>query len=211
MMWRVLLICVGLAACSSSSETDSPLMMTVNSLRGFEPEFAPRFVTLTQGEAPTLQVGFVDQGTNANLLLERTNGDFAYWLSADGGHIVLQSGMLHSTRGLGEGLLASDLSEPLAMVRFLRGGWSDRLHTNLDGNDRAVTRTYRCLIENEGQKQIQLGSGLVSTVLMTESCRSLDREFINFYWVVASSGQIVQSRQWAGPVIGPVSTRVVSR
>lgn len=211
MMWRALLICVGLAACSSSPETNSPLMMTVDALRGSGPEFAPRFVTLFRSEAPTLQVGFVDQGTNANLLLERTNGDFAYWLSADGAHIVLQSGMLHSTRGLGEGLLASDLSEPLATVRTLRGGWSDRLHTYLDGNDRAETRTYRCLIENEGQKQIQLASGPVSTVLMTENCRSLDQEFTNFYWVIASSGQIVQSRQWAGPVIGSVSTRVVSR
>ncbi|MEO0863324.1 MAG: YjbF family lipoprotein [Pseudomonadota bacterium] len=207
----IALMLLALMACGTAIEDDSAIGQSVAALRRDAPDFVPRFITLLQAEAPVLQVGFVDLGTNGNLLLERQDGDFAYWLSPDGGQIVLQSGMLHSTRGLGEGLLASDLSEPLPLVLGLRPGWSDRLHTYLDGEDFAITRTYRCRIDYEGPRRIDLLGRPVDTALMRESCRSLDQAFVNVYWVVPSSRTIVLSRQWAGPEIGPVSTRVVPR
>ncbi|MEL7257828.1 MAG: YjbF family lipoprotein, partial [Pseudomonadota bacterium] len=134
---------------------------------------------------------------------------FEYWLSPEGAQVILQDGMLHGLRGFGEGLLASELTEPLALVRGLRPGVSDRFHTFLDGNDRAVTRTYRCLIERIGPEEIALADIQVNTVLMVERCRSLDQSFENFYWVAPARSQIVLSRQWAGPFLGALSTRVV--
>jgi len=211
LIWRALVTCLFLSACGTVADEDSAFGQSFEGLRGDEPDFAPRFIALIQSEAATLQVAFLDQDTNGNLLLERRDGDFTYWLSPDGAHIVLQAGMLHSTRGLGEGLLASELSEPLALVRTTRSGVSDRFHTYLDGNDFAITRTYRCDIENQGPRQIDLLGQQTATVLMRESCNSLDQEFTNLYWVVPGSGTIVLSRQWAGPEVGRVSTRVVPR
>ena len=211
MIWRSLLFCFALSACGSVADQDNAFGQSLATLRGGQTEFVPRFITLLQAEAATLQVGFLDLETNGSLLLERTDGDFSYWLSPDGAHLVLQSGMLHSTRGLGEGLLASELSEPLALLRAMRSGNSDRFHTYLDGNDFAVTRTYRCIVENEGARQIDLLGQDTRTVLMRESCNSLDQKFENLYWVVPASGTIVLSRQWAGPEVGRVSTRVVPR
>lgn len=202
---------LGLAACSSATDRQTPFQSAIGMVRGDQVDVSPRFANLVAQDAPILQVGFINEGTNANVLLERRNGPFTYWLTSQGGHIILQSGMLHSSRGFGEGLLASELSEPLAMIRGLRDGTSDRLHTYLDGNDRAMTRTYRCVFRNDGPAQVELATGIVQTVLMTESCRSLDQEFLNFYWVVPSTRQIVQSSQWSGPEIGLISTRIVPR
>jgi len=199
-----------LAACGNGASQNGEIAQSIISSRN-SPDFVPRFVDLIRAEAPVLQVGFIDNETSGSLLLERQDGPFAYWLSPDGAHIVLQDGMLHSVRGLGEGLLASDLSEPLALVRALRSGVSDRFHTYLDGNDRAITRTYRCQIENRGPRDVDLFGAPITTQLMREDCRSLDQEFVNLYWVNESSRVIVLSRQWVGPVVGVISTRIVPR
>lgn len=199
------------AACGTAVDEESGLGQSIAALRGEDAAFVPRFAALIERDAPILQVGFVDREVSSNLLLERRDGAFAYWLSSDGAHIVLQDGMLHGTRGLGEGLLASELTEPLALVLARREGSSDRFHTYLDGNDLAITRTYRCLIEDRGPREVDLFGTPTNTRLMRESCRSLDQEFVNLYWVASSSPDIILSRQWAGPVVGAISTRIVPR
>lgn len=198
------------AACGTAVDQDSAIGQSIAAARPGE-DFTPRFITLLRQEAPTLQIGFVDLETSGNVLLESQEGAFAYWLTPDGGHIILQDGMLHSLRGFGEGLLASELTQPLALVRGMQSGWSDRFHTYLDGDDFAVTRTYRCLIENAGPREIDLLGTPTDTRLMREECRSLDQEFVNLYWVSPISQNIVLSRQWAGPVVGAISTRIVPR
>lgn len=212
MMWRgigILSLCAGLAGCGTAVDEESGLGLTLSQLRGEGAVMHPRFIALLKAEAPALQVAFVDQERTGTVLLEDATGDFHYWLSADGAQLILQSGMLHGTRGLGEGLLASDISEPLALIRGLRAGVSDRFHTYLDGNDRAVTRTYRCVIVDEGAQKIGLGTTQVAVRLMRETCQSLDQNFINLYWVSPTQREIILSRQWAGPFIGAITMRIV--
>lgn len=207
-LWPLILpLCGLLLGCGTVDVRDTLLGPVVT--RFEDPEYAPRFAALAQTQAPALQIGFVERQEGGTLLLERRDGAFEYWLTPEGGQIILQNGMLHGTRGFGEGLLASELSEPLAHIRGLQGGYSDRFHTYLDGNDRAVARTYRCLFTRGETSDTALRSGAVRTVQMREDCRSLDQEFTNIYWVTPGARRIVQSRQWAGPYIGALSTRVV--
>jgi len=204
-------ICVALlllAGCGSKATEDSAFGQAMAGFGGPE-EFQPRFIALLKAEAPALQIGIVEEGQGGTLLLERRDGQFEYWLSPDGAQIILQDGMLHGTRGFGEGLLASEVTEPLARVHGLDPGWSDRFHTYLDGTDRTVTRTYRCQITSDGPREIEIAGAPVQTRLMRESCRSLDQEFENLYWVGPDSRDIVLSRQWSGPYVGAISTRVV--
>jgi len=204
-------VAIALLTACSSSDTASNLDLAVDAIRGTQPDFTPRFIELLRADAPVLDVSFIEQDSRANLLLDRRDGAFEYWLTSDGAHLILQSGMLHGTRGLGEGLLASDIDDALRLVRSRQAGTVDRLHTYLDGNDRAVTRTYRCVIDVSGPATITLPSGPANVSLMTERCRSLDQVFTNFYWVVPKTGQIVQSRQWSGPELGAMSTRTAER
>lgn len=196
-----------LLGCGSDTLRNSPLDYVTH--RVGNPQFDPRFVALQRTGAPILQVGFVRRQEGGSVLLERRLGAFDYWLSPDGAQIILQGGMLHGTRGLGEGLLASELSQPLAHVRGLQPGYSDRFHTYLDGNDKAVSRTYRCLFSSGGPADVAIPGKVVQTTVMYENCKSLTEEFTNIYWVSPSSRRIIQSRQWAGPFIGALSTRVV--
>lgn len=211
MNFRATLICLALAGCGYSNELGPYSNIPFSFGQTDEADFVPRFVSLLQSEADALQIGFIDQDNNGTLLLERQDDDIAYWLSPDGAHVILQHGVLHGTRGFGEGLLASELSEPLALIRGLQSGWSDRFHTYLDGNDIAVSRTFRCRIDNRGAVEVDLITRKANTILMRENCKSLDQEFTNLYWVDPTSRAIVLSRQWMGPETGNISTRVVLR
>lgn len=206
-IWGAFSLSVALAACGTSGVDDSVIGATIASLR--TDGFSQRFVALSDARAPVLQIGFVRRQEGGNVLLERRNGAFEYWLSPDGAHIILQDGVLHGTRGLGEGLLASELSEPLRHIKGLEPGFSDRFHTYLNGNDEAVTRTFRCKFELGEITDVTVEGGIVRTRQMLENCRSLDQEFDNIYWVDPTTRQIVQSRQWAGPFVGSISTRIV--
>ncbi|WP_338549480.1 YjbF family lipoprotein [Roseovarius phycicola] len=204
----VLLVSFCLFGCGTSQTSQSPALWA--QIRGQPDEVTPRYAALIKAQAPALQIGFPDTRKGGGTLsLEKRDGAFEYWLSPEGAQVILQSGMLHGLRGFGEGLLASELTEPLGHVLGLRPGESDRFHTFLDGNDRAVTRTYRCVFERAAAVQVDLAKTRVSTVLMIERCRSLDQSFENLYWVAPLQRQIVLSRQWAGPFLGALSMRVV--
>lgn len=204
-LWAAL----GLSACGSSESLDADALWARIGI-GQSEEFVSRYLALIKSGAPALQIGFPDTPSGGGLLLlERQSDEFQYWLSAEGAQVIFQNGMLHGLRGFGEGLLASELTEPLTFVRTFKPGISDRFHTYLDGNDRAVTRTYRCVFEDKGVQKIVLGSAQVPARLMTEQCRNLDQQFENFYWMHPVRRTILLSRQWAGPHLGALSTRVV--
>ncbi|MEL6914689.1 MAG: YjbF family lipoprotein [Pseudomonadota bacterium] len=209
-IWRALLLLALLGGCGTATQNNPALAQISDRITGEVAEFDPRFIALLRAEAPALQVGFPDGGTGGTLLLERRDGAFDYWLSPDGVQIVLEAGMLHGTRGLGDGLLASETRAARALVRGARAGVADRFHTYLDGEDFAVTRTFRCVIAPLGPDEVEIpGTGPVATILVREVCASLDEGFENLYWVVPSTGDIVVSRQWAGAETGALSTRVV--
>lgn len=204
---RMGVMALALTACGTVAEEGSVFSQ---SLARFQtPDVEPRFAAIQETGAPRLQIALVADERAGDLLLERRNGAFEYWLSSDGVQLVLQHGVIHSTRGLGEGLMASELSEPLARIRNLEDGPSDRFHTYLNGNDEAVTRTYRCDIRRTRDIAITISGQQIQTVLLRESCNSLDQEFENLYWVNPDTRQIVQSRQWAGPFVEAISTRIV--
>ena len=108
-------------------------------------------------------IAVIETEEAGELRLEQRDGPYEYWLSSDGVQLVLQDGMLHGTRGFGQGLLASDLSEPLARLQSLQEGPSDRFHTYLNGNDEAVTRTYRCEFRQTRSITISVPGGEIPT------------------------------------------------
>ncbi|HDZ82683.1 MAG TPA: hypothetical protein ENH56_15795, partial [Roseobacter sp.] len=145
------------------------------------------------------------------LLMESRINDVETWLSSDLTGLMLENGMLQGTRGLGSELIASELFEPMELILSGRSGYSDRLHSYLNGNVEIVTRTYRCLVVVKGNAIIPLEIGNVSTRVMTEDCKSLDQSFQNTYWVSTNSGAIVQARQWAGDELGYLKTQAATR
>jgi hypothetical protein len=171
-------------------------------------QFTPRFGALVADTSvPLLVVTIENRNQSGRLLLEDTVNGVDTWLSADMSALILQNGMLRGTRGVGTELFAADISEPMRLILSGNTGHSNRLHSNLTGDDRIKTRTYRCLVENKGSDVINLEMGRVSTKVMTEDCKSVDQSFTNTYWVSVATGKVVQSRQWAGDEFGYIITQ----
>ena len=196
-----------LAACSSPGGQPTGLQEAYTLLAGDDGTVTPRFAAIATTPRPILQVGLPDAGTAGNMLLEARNGDYEHYLSPNAASITLNRGMLHNMFGFGEGLMATEVSEPLRLILSGQGGTADRIHTYLGGDDRTFFRTYRCVISAQGNQPVQLINRTVTARLMREDCRNAEHAFTNLYWVDQGRGDIVQSRQWAGPNIGAVSTR----
>ena len=170
----------------------------------------PRFTPLLQSpQAYALQATLVRSGVKGGFLLESRQGSIESWLGNDGISLTLDRGLLHGTRGLSAGLLASDVSDSAALVLSGSTGIADRIMTYLDGNDRAQIRAYSCEIKVQGPKTLTLDNGPAPTRLMSEDCNSLDGTFQNLYWVDTRSNLIVQSRQWTGEEFGEMDIRVI--
>lgn len=207
----LLLVMTLLAACADNTSDDFAQMQRIASPE--KAPFDPRFVALSEAgvSVPALQVATLKEGLSGVVLLESRRDGVDTWLSRDGASLIMRQGMLVGTRGFGGGLTASDIDQPMAMIFGGQQGASDRFMTFLNGNDEVNTRTYRCEIKNRGAREISVGGKPKQTRLMAEDCRSLDQSFLNLYWIAASGGGIVQTRQWAGDYTGIITTRVVPR
>ena len=171
----------------------------------------PRVAVLQQGDATYLKLALLKFDAGSLVVLEARDGEYETWLTSEGSSITTRAGFLQATHGLGQGLLAADVSEPMAMVRSGAEGTAIRFHSYLDGNDEVVIRTYVCDIENRGQDIVELETASINTRLAAEVCNSMDQEFENLYWLDPSTNQVVQSNQWAGEFLGVIATQVVPK
>lgn len=219
MSLRSLILCGCLAVLASCGSSQNLLdrgvaLVTNEPAQPAAPpgQFRPRFQALLEDPSvPALVLTVESRNQQGRLLRESQINGVDTWLSSDIVALMLEDGMLQGTRGLGSELFAADVSEPKSLILSGRTGLSDRLHSNLTGNDEIRTRSYRCLVESGGAANIPLEAGSVPTRIMTEDCKSLDQSFMNTYWISANSGTIVQSRQWAGDKLGYITTQAAVR
>lgn len=219
----MLLACAGLvAACTGIAPTGvalgrSPLdtglgRMTQRLFSGGQPTAASApFQALLATPAPAIVVSVEQRDAATGFLRQSQRDDIETWISPDNVALYLQQGFVVGTRGLGRDLMAADVSQPAALVLGRRNGQVQRFMSFLDGNDQVILRSYICDIQSRGGREIDLGTGLVPTELMQERCSNPDQEFQNLYWVETRTGQIVQSRQWAGDFSGPLAIRRAQR
>ena len=203
------LTAVAIIVVTGCSNTSDELDQISSVLRPGQQQPVARSVPLLSANAPQLLVAFPKIESLGVMLLEGRRDGVETWLSAEGATLTLQRGMLRSSRGLGQGLLASEISQSVDMVFAGRAGTVHRFHTYLNGNNETETRTYVCQIEDRGIHTVVIGGMSMDTRLMAEDCQNLDQQFLNLYWVSRANNQIVQSRQWLGDLVGVVSTRVI--
>ena len=218
-----LMLCTGLvAACSGAAPNGVALggsafdggfgRITQRLFSGGQPTAASApFQALLATPAPAIVVSVEDRDAATGFLRQSARDNVETWISPDNVALYLEQGFVVGTRGLGSDMMAADIRQPAALVLSRRNGQVQRFMSFLDGNDQVTVRSYVCEIQGRGARQIDLGAGLVPTVLMQERCTNPDQDFQNLYWVDAGTGQIVQSRQWAGDFIGPLAIRRAQR
>lgn len=196
-----------LAACSNEED------LYANALdrwTGSATESDARVAQLASSNSTVLQVAFFEISARGVLLLEGRRDGYETWVSGEGATLILNDGFVVGARGVGSGLMASDVSESRSAVYGRQNVDVLRFHSFLTENDEIETRSYKCAIENGDRQEITIVDRRVNALVMRESCRSLDQEFLNIYWLDPSGGKIIQSRQWLGGDVGVVVLREVA-
>lgn len=200
------------ALCAGCSSDPKMRALIAEALPGKPdtPEPNAQFSAAYQADAPAVAAAVESKPEAIAVLLRQSVSDVSgveTMIAADGSQLMFDRGLLVGSRGFGYDVLASEVSQSAALVHRLATGEATRLMTLIDGNDNAVTRSFRCRIAPGATETVVVGQTPVSTRTVTEECRGPLAQFYNFYWVVPGSGEIVQSSQWAGPLTGKISLR----
>ena len=200
------------AGCSSDPQTRKLLAESIPG-KARLPEPHPLFMAAYKAGAPGIAAAVESKPEAIAVLLRQAvsdSGGVVTTIAADGSQLMFDRGVLVGSRGFGYDLMASEVSQSVALIRALRPGHATRLMTLIDGDDRAVTRTFRCEITPGEAESVVIGTEPVAARTVTETCRGALASFNNYYWVVPGTGQIIQSSQWVGPLTGKISLRLTS-
>lgn len=112
------------------------------------------------------------------------NGDVETYMSSDGISVSFRDGLLIGTRGLGNDLMAADVSGVAARIRA-GSGQAVRTHKYLNGEEQLVPYRFDCTYARSGAEVV-------------ESCSGEGLSFTNRY-VTTKGGGFAVSTQWASP------------
>lgn len=162
-------------------------------------------------KTPLLAAQLTGPGTLATMVPTGRNGPVVTWRSADEVGLSLNHGLIVATRGLGDDLMAADVSETLAMLRGAIAGTDyTRIHTYLDGEYQTRFRAFRCRKEVSAPDRIEIIQHTHNTTRYEETCFSPEGGMANTYWV-GRDGTIWKSKQWISPALGYMETELLVR
>ena len=214
---------LALSACGSTggnaqdSALTSPFTKVVKVLVGvLKPTAAPvdpRKVLTRQAidasPTPVLLAGLETRNAHATLSPIGENQGVTSWVTGDGIGLSFRQGVLISTRGLGQDLMAADIDSVIKAIQAGQGT-AIRIHDYLDGEDQIVRRSFHCTIRTIGNETLNIYGLSVLTRHVVETCRNPDLNLENHYWL-SNGNRVRQSLQWVSPDLKYVSTQQLSR
>ncbi|KIT17004.1 YjbF family lipoprotein [Jannaschia aquimarina] len=183
-----------LAGCGSEREPGGLIDLTTSSLGTLiglgspEPEsdvrplLSPAF--LEQVGKPVLLVVDVNRDQAAGFTPVATGvGNVVQWRDGSGIGVLLRSGILVGTRGLGFDLLTADVDGLIGALG--RGGGEDvlRVERRLRGDSTIEVRDYLCDVVPVGSETIEFYGQSWRTSLYEERCVGEGQALTNRYWV----------------------------
>jgi hypothetical protein len=195
-MRRALLIVLALAACARPAAPDPRSLVTRAQLDGFGQ-------AVLLAELPSLSLA----GTMA---VAGARDGVTTWQTADNTALSFRDGVLVATRGLGNDLMSADVSGTLAALSGGPKTGYSRAMTFVDGEDRTVFRAFTCEMAPP-QRASVAGIGIAfPAVRHDETCYATGIRIDNSYWM-GSDGRMRRAEQWVSPVIGLLSTELLTR
>jgi len=200
-------ICLLLGACSALQNTDIGTFLgrtppPVDVRGNLTPE------ALQQIGQPILLLDLEGGQLEAGALASGRNGTVVTWATTDGVTVSLDRGVVTATRGFGDDLMSSDVSEVKSAL-FSGRREAVRGHAYLTGEDEIERRAFVCSYENKGRAQIQTVDRTYDARQVVETCNNTEREITNTYWI-DGSGKIRRSEQWVSPLVGSITYEVLN-
>ncbi|SFE72541.1 YjbF family lipoprotein [Roseivivax sediminis] len=173
-----------LAGCSSTGEPQRFARDTARHLLPFLPiRSDPRYAALVRADAPTRAA--TEEATERTITLRRAStlpDGAVLWLAPDGAGFTFRGGLLVATRGLGDDLMSTDVSDLAALMSAGEDGLAERFQSRLDGEGQTVLESYVCTVTVSGMR-------------VSEDCTGMTEDFVNTYRIVPESGAVLSSRQ----------------
>lgn len=144
--------------------------------------------------APLILAGLEGMGTTQVLAMVGENGGKRTYMTENSQALILRSGMLVGTRGLGSDLSVAEPGTE-ALIRSRREGSARRIMRLYTGDGMETPLGFDCTVRAEGQA-------------MVEDCRAGALAIQNRYMVGAGGG-IPVSRQWISPSLGYVTIQTI--
>ncbi|MEO9457595.1 MAG: YjbF family lipoprotein [Lentilitoribacter sp.] len=164
---------------------------------------------------PTLAVTVENTGKTAYLLpaairRDTTPGRVTVWKTLQDENIVVRSGVLIGTKGLGRDLTSANATPVINSLSARKNSGGLRtLHVRNDDNGTNELR-MQCEFSVVGQKKITIVEKTYDTLHFNETCQLESEEISNDYWI-DSTGSMRQSRQWAGHHLGYLSMKLLKK
>ena len=213
-----------LAACSGGRETSydqaDETRAYINIFRevGEEatavPALTPKFIdSLT---TPTLEATVERFGQVALLApyserADASAGALRVWRAGDGTQLIFRSGVLVATRGLGNDL-GSTLSDAAVDAIQSRVPVSGLHRLYVKNGEHGISQiTLNCEMRVIGKEQKESVSSPQNAIHLQSVCSGFTDTITYDYWVEPGDSTVLRSRQWAGPELGYIRTRLLKK
>ncbi len=151
---------------------------------------------------PTIRVFLESRGASAVLTANSTLGAVTNWTDASGVSVALNQGLVVETRGLGDDMMSSDVSNSLMALKGAFGdAYYERFQTTLGGELETEFRAFQCQVSDRSATTIKISSNTVPVTRIVETCSSIGFSVSNTYWQGAN-GTLWRSRQWISEGVG---------
>jgi hypothetical protein len=212
---------LGLAACGNQPEGEkSPLssISTVKSLAGgifgsrnevddnalaaALPAQIERALASTPG--PVAVMIFDKTGVMDGVSPIQRNGAHETWQTEAGVALNFLGGVVVSTRGLGDDLMASEADAAEALIRSRGTGSVERAYFHLNGLGQTQRFRMTCTIAPGDEDRVTAAGIDMPATIMVENCVNGPYAKQNLYWV-SRDGRVLRSYQWIGASLGHVT------
>ena len=136
-------------------------------------------------------------------------GRITVWRTEDNVSLALRNGVLIATRGLGGDLVSSVVR--VSGDRPGPAGSGEKQHFVRTGDIEEQTLVLACDLVDMGPDTIVIVERAHPTRHVQERCSGASGQVVNDYWVDPRAGIVWQSRQWAGPHIGYLRFRRLTK
>ena len=222
---------LALAACGGGKEV-APLELQVlqagkarfQQLTGGKPAPLPQLsrAFLDTVDQPYIEATLERRDQTAYLLIadrrrDDLPGEIVTWRTGDNVTLTTRAGVLIATRGLGGNLLSAQVQVADGRLGPASGGahvMQIRAHDN-----KALGMALACDLEDLGAETIIIVERAHATRHLRQRCERVRQGdepgqggvVVNDYWIDSTQGVIWQSRQWAGPEIGYLRLRRLTK
>ncbi len=206
-----------LAACSSTEDRITTLdalgvlrdeLTKPDRPAPLSPQQIAQAITTVPGPLKFIEV--TSRGGQGVFAPIETNRGYVTFASSAGQNVVFRDGFAVQSRGLGGDLMSSDEDALLPLLRSATRGTAPYAMRFLSGDNDTIAWAYTCNVLPGGETAVATAGGTVAAREVEVQCVGRDGpDFVSEFKV--AGGEVLEGRQWFGPLSDDLVYRTLRR